>query len=348
MCHGDFSISEDSISRITELICCAQGKLIKSAESNPEMKLKDPRDRDVSLMSLSSALEAHKKYHKAADGRLHMWLAAGTPRGSPISAHAAIGSAARELNLGMTMHCAEAPKDLKIYRDYYQRSPFQFCRDAKLTSSTSVFAHVVHPDPSAGDFDILRESGSTVSHNPTSNLKLGSGVSPIPDMLAAGVNISLGTDGAPCNNTYDMFREMHLASILHGGVRQEAGVINAYQVLEFATINGARALGLDKEIGSLEVGKKADIVVVSPRGIGSAPWDANQISIGGIDPVTALLHGSGVDVDSVMVDGRILVQDQKLQHIDEAAIVSKAKASVAGIRKRSQIGARNHMSLKYR
>ena len=212
------------------MLTCSQGKLIKSAETNPDLKLKDARDRDVSSMSVDSALAAHQTHHGSFDGRLHMWFAAGTPRGSPMSAHTSIGDTARAHDIGLTMHCAEAPKDLTIYRDYYQCSPFQFCRDTKLTGEKSVFAHVVHPDPAAGDFDILRESKSTVSHNPTSNLKLGSGIAPIPDMLAAGVNVSLGTDGAPCNNTYNMLTEMHLASILHGGARQQAGIITAYQV----------------------------------------------------------------------------------------------------------------------
>lgn len=298
-------------------------------------------------MSLSSALSAHAKHNGSMNDRLHLWFAAGTPRGSPISAHAAIGEAARKYDVGVTMHCAEAPKDLSIYREYYQSSPLQFCRDTKLTGAKSVFAHVVHPDPGAGDFDILRESKSTVSHNPTSNLKLGSGVSPIPDMLAAGVNVALGTDGAPCNNTYDMFREMHMASILHCGVRQDAGVLSAYQVLEFATINGARALGLEEEIGSLEVGKKADVVVVAPKGVYSAPWDVAEAAIGGMDPVTVLIHSSRVRIDTVLVDGRVLVDDRMLMHIDEEDIIRRAKESVAGIRKRSSVGARNHMSVKY-
>jgi cytosine/adenosine deaminase-related metal-dependent hydrolase len=244
------------------------------------------------------------------------------------------------------MHCAEAPKDLDIYRQYYQCSPMQFCKDTSLTGSRSVFAHVVHPDPAAGDFDILRESKSTVSHNPTSNLKLGSGISPIPDMLSAGVNVALGTDGAPCNNTYDMFREMHLASILHCGARQDANAMNAYQVLEMATINGARALGLEEQIGSLEIGKKADIVLVTPEGVGSAPWDPAEVATGGIDPVTALVHGSGVRVDTVLVDGYVLVERGSLLYLDESAIVEKAKESIIGIRSRSGVGARNHMSLK--
>lgn len=276
-----------------------------------------------------------------------MWFAAGTPRGSAMAMHAEIGEAARAHDVGLTMHCAEAPKDLAIYRDYYQRSPFEFCRDTKLTGPKSVFAHCVHTDIAAGDLNILHETRSTVSHNPTSNLKLGSGVAPIPDMVAAGVNIALGTDGAPCNNTYDMFREMHLASILHGGVRQDAGVISAYDVLEFATINGARALGLDEHIGSLEVGKKADIVVVAPQGVACAPWDAAEQATGGIDPVTTLLHSSDVHVEIVLVDGQALVMDRKLLHIDEEDIIHKAKKSVAGIRQRSNVGARNNMSIRY-
>lgn len=321
--------------------------MIKTAESNPDLNMKDARDRDVDSMSVAVALSAHKKYHNSCNNRLHVWFAAGTPRGSPTAAHASIGEAARANDIGLTMHCAEAPKDLPIYREYYQCSPFQFCHDTQLTGSRSVFAHCVHPDLAAGDFDILRESKSTISHNPTSNLKLGSGVAPIPDMVASGVNVALGTDGAPCNNTYDMFREMHLASILHGGVRQNAGVLSAYDILEFATINGARALGLESDIGSLEVGKKADIVVVEPKGVSSAPWSASEQGTGGMDPVTVLVHSSGMDVDDVIVDGQILVRNGELMRIDEDTIMKKARDSVAGIRKRSGIGARNHMSLRY-
>ena len=264
-----------------------------------------------------------------------------------MAAHASIGETARAQDIGVTMHCAEAPKDLPIYREYYQCSPMEFCRNASLIGSKSVFAHCVHLDPAAGDYDMLLESNRTVSHNPTSNLKLGSGVASIPDMVASGVNVALGTDGAPCNNTYDMFREMHLAVILHGGVRQQAGVLSAYDVLEFATINGAKALGLDSEIGSLEVGKKADVVVVEPRGVSNAPWIASEQSTGGIDPVTVLVHSSGADVDTVIVDGQILVDKGKFLHIDEDMVMGRARDSIASIRQRSGVGARNHMSLKY-
>jgi cytosine/adenosine deaminase-related metal-dependent hydrolase len=321
--------------------------LIKAAETNADLNMKDARDRDVASMSIESALSAHEKHHGASNDRLHIWFAAGTPRGSPSFAHAAIGAAAKKHDIGVTMHCAEAPKDREIYRQYYDCSPLEFCKETELTSAKTVFAHVVHPDPAAGDLDILRESKSTVSHNPTSNLKLGSGISPVPDMLAAGVNVALGTDGAPCNNTYDMFREMHLASILHCGVRQDATVLSAYDVLEMATINGARALGLEDRIGSLEVGKKADVVVVAPKGVSSAPWKADQVSSGGMDPVTALVHGSDLEVQVVLVDGGCLVDNGQLVDLNEDAITTRARESIEGIRGRSKVSARNHMSLKY-
>jgi cytosine/adenosine deaminase-related metal-dependent hydrolase len=325
-----------------------QGKLIKSAETNASLNMTDARDKDVPNMSLSSALEAHQKYHGSFHDRCHIWFACGTPRGSSISAHSAVGSAAHTHDIGVTMHCVEASKDLEIFREQYDCSPLEFCKNTMVAGPKTVLAHVVHPNPST-DYDILRDTGTTVSHNPTSNCKLGSGIAPIPDMVAAGVNVSLGTDGAPCNNVYDMFREMHLAAILHSGSREEAGVISAYTALEFATINGARALGLDDQIGSLEVGKKADFVMVNPgRNLGAVPWDSHQVLAGGIDPVTVVVHScTGSDVDTVVVDGRQVVIGGKLVLCDEGAVVESARRAVAGIRKRSQVGAKNIMGLSY-
>jgi cytosine/adenosine deaminase-related metal-dependent hydrolase len=263
-----------------------------------------------------------------------------------MSAHAAIGSTAREHGIGMTMHCAEAPADLPIFHSEYDCSPLEFCQKTQLTSNKTVLAHVVHPDP-IPDFEIMHKSGTTVSHNPTSNCKLGSGISPIPDMAKAGVNVALGTDGAPCNNTYDMFREMHLASILHSGAIQPAGLLTAYDVLEMATINGAKALGLASQIGSLEVGKKADFLIVNPDSLDCAPWDHTN-SKTGIDAVTLLVHScTGRNVERVVVDGVILVEYGQLLHADETEIIQQARNAVTGIRKRSGVGSRNHMGMNY-
>jgi cytosine/adenosine deaminase-related metal-dependent hydrolase len=298
-------------------------------------------------MSLQSAVTAFEKYHGSFNDRLHIWFAAGSPRGASIDDYREIGKTAKLRNIGMTMHCAEAPNDNNLYHEHYGCSPLEFCQNANLTSKKTVLAHVVHPDPQP-DFQILAESGTTVSHNPTSNCKLGSGISPIPDMLAAGVNVAIGTDGAPCNNTYDMIREMHLASIIHSGARQEAGIVDSYTALEMATINGARALGLESTIGSLEVGKKADFVVINPNSLHSAPWDATQIYNGGIDPVTVVVHScSGADVDLVVVDGQILVEKGKSRMVDETQLLADAKERISYLRKRSGVSARNHINVNF-
>lgn len=322
--------------------------MVKAVESNAALNMADARDRDVSQMSISSALSAYNQFHGTLEGRLEVWLAAGTPRGSPISVHAAIGAAAKAHGIGITMHCAEAPGDLDIFHDHYGLSPLEFCHRTQLTSSRTVLAHVVHPDTST-DFDIMRESGTTVSHNPTSNCKLGSGISPVPDMIAAGVNVAMGTDGAPCNNTYDMFREMHLAAILHSGARQTAGILPAYSALEMATINGARALGLDEDIGSLEVGKKADFVVVAPPAISTTPFDVAQVGhLGGQDPVTVIVHScTGTDIETVVVDGITVVKDKQVLGFDDVTIIRRAREAIQRIRERSGVRCGDRSKLNY-
>ena len=183
----------------------------------------------------------------------------------------------------------------------------EFCGKTGITGPKTVLAHMVNLDLEK-DLPLLKQTGTSVAHNPSSNCKLGSGIASVPAMLEAGINVSLGTDGAPCANTYDMFREMNMASLLQSGLMQKAGVLPAVTVLEMATINGAKSLGLQDEVGSLEVGKKADFVVIDPYTIGAAaaPWDPDQYDEGGVDPVTIVVHScTGRDVDMVVVDGQV-------------------------------------------
>jgi cytosine/adenosine deaminase-related metal-dependent hydrolase len=306
----------------------SQGKLVKVEETNASTGMVDPRDRDVASMSVQSALAAREQYHGSCGDRLHVWMAAGTPRGSPAAAHKAIGDACEQHGIGLTMHCAEAPKDLEIYQEHYDFSPAEFCKATNLIGKgrNTVLAHMVNLDL-AKDLPILADCEATVAHNPASNCKLASGIAAVPQMLREGVNVALGTDGAPCNNTYDMFQEMRLASLLQKGLWRDATTMTADTVLEMATINGARALGLEADIGSLEVGKKADFVVMNVDRLHCAPFDAKELSIGGVDLVTIVVYScTGHDVESVVVDGRVLVKDHKLLRQDEATIVKEARA----------------------
>ncbi|GAM44095.1 hypothetical protein TCE0_060r19442 [Talaromyces pinophilus] len=335
------------------------GKLVKFTETNRQLSITDPRDKDLIAMSIPALVEAHSQFHGSYDNRLHVWAAAGTPRGAPKSAFRELGDACTEHRISITMHCAEAPRDLGIYRDSYGCSPMEFVQETNLcspqpnaTTTTTrgkerklVLAHMVNLDLEK-DIPLLASTHTTVAHNPSSNLKLASGIAPVPHMLAYNeyINVSLGTDGAPCANHYDMFQEMHLAAILHKGVHNDASLIPAETALEMATINGARALGLEGEVGSLEVGKKADLVVLDPYGrgnMGVAPWwpgDNHEEGGEGVSPVTTVVHGcTGRDVDITVVDGRIVVMDGLLVdggRVKEMDIIGKAQRAARGILQR--------------
>ncbi|KAJ0426674.1 guanine deaminase [Aspergillus carlsbadensis] len=329
------------------------GKLVKFPETNRQLSITDPRDRDLVGMSSSALIRSHQEYHGQYDGRLHVWAAAGTPRGAPALLYQELGDICASNSISITIHCAEAPADRDIYHDVYGCSAMEFIRDNRLcgqslsgnTDSLShnlVLAHMVNLDPEV-DLPLLSSTRTAVAHNPSSNLKLASGVAPIPAMLATDtptpITVGLGTDGAPCSNHYDMIQEMHLAAILHKGVHNNAALVPAETALEMATINGARALGLEKEIGSLEVGKKADLVVLDPYGRGglaAAPWHWDDI--GGVSPVTTVVHGcTGRDVSLVMVDGQILVRNGELLdggREKETQIIQCAQTAIRGIRQR--------------
>ncbi|KAJ5683561.1 hypothetical protein N7462_006726, partial [Penicillium macrosclerotiorum] len=327
------------------------GKLVKFTETNRQLSITDPRDQDLLAMSIPELIIAHQKHHTSYEGRLHVWAAAGTPRGTSISHYVELGETCAQNGISITMHCAEAPRDREIYHDHYHCSSMEFIRNAKLCpqsriseaqqgklSHRLVLAHMVNLDEEI-DIPLLASTQTTVAHNPSSNLKLASGVAPVPRMLSAPspVNVSLGTDGAPCSNHYDMFQEMHLAAILHKGVNHDASLIPAEVALEMATINGAKALGMEDNIGSLEPGKKADFVVVSPYGyggLGAVPWD-QRLRTGCVSPVTTVVHGcTGRDVDMTVVNGEILVQNGRLAkggRDKETEIIRMAQDAVANL-----------------
>jgi cytosine/adenosine deaminase-related metal-dependent hydrolase len=181
----------------------------------------------------------------------------------------------------------------------------------------------------ADDIRILARTGTNVAHNPASNAKLASGIAPIPEMLAAGVNVTLGTDGGPSDNTYDVVRDMRLASYLHKARTLNPLVMPAEAVLEMATINGARALGWDKEIGSLEVGKQADFVVFD--------FDKPHLTPS-TNPVSTLVcAATGADVDTVVIAGQVIVQHGQVLTLDEERIVHEARKRASAVWQRAGI-----------
>ena len=170
----------------------------------------------------------------------------------------------------------------------------------------------------AEDRALLWEKNVSVIHNPTSNMKLGSGFAPVPELLAEGINVALGTDGAASNNNLNMLEELHLAAILHNGYRHDAAILPAAQVLDMATINGAKLQGRD-DTGAIEAGKRADIMAIDL----SAPHLFPHLDTAGL----AVYSAQAADVCMTMVDGRVLYENGEYLTLDRERILYDARAA---------------------
>jgi len=190
-----------------------------------------------------------------------------------------------------------------------------------------VFAHGIHFEDQ--ELKVLADSKSNISHCPSSNMKLASGFAKIPQMLQAGVPVSLGCDGGPSNNTYDMVREMRLAALIHKSYVSDPLVVTAEQSIEMATLGGAVAMGIDNKAGSLEPGKFADIILIDLRGLSLTPAS---------NPVSNLVYsGSGDAVDTVIVNGQILMQGKRLLTLDEEKVKARAMEHASKLIDRSGV-----------
>ncbi|MBK5201743.1 MAG: amidohydrolase family protein, partial [Spirochaetaceae bacterium] len=161
-----------------------------------------------------------------------------------------------------------------------------------------------------------KDKGFTIVHNPSSNCKLASGIAPIAKYIKAGINVALGTDGSSSNNNQDMFEEMHLAAMLSNVSNMNPMATTPYQILEMATINGAKALGINNKVGTLEVGKEADIILLDINKAHLTPLN---------DPFSAIVYATqSSDVDSVFCKGDLLMQNRKLLTIDVDSVIKNA------------------------
>jgi cytosine/adenosine deaminase-related metal-dependent hydrolase len=189
-----------------------------------------------------------------------------------------------------------------------------------------VMAHGVWLEP--GERALVRQKGASICHCPSSNLKLASGIAPIPEYLDDGINVALGADGAPCSNTLSALHEMRLAGLIHKP-RCGPKAMPAKQVLEMATIGGARALGMSGEIGSIEPGKRADLVVIRRD-------RAHSVPIAGADPASEIVYACrDEDVTDVVVDGRHVVRDGELLTGSLPEIAATAELERAALINRS-------------
>ena len=221
------------------------------------------------------------------------------------------------------IHVAETEAELvNSKKAHAGMSPVAYLQSIGFWGPRTLANHMVWAD--AADITLLASHGIGVSHNPESNMKLASGIAPVPEMLAAGVSVGLGTDGAASNNDLDMFEAMRIAAFLHKVKTGDPRVLPATTALEMATIRAARALGLEKHVGSLEVGKRADLVVVSTANARLTPL---------YEPVSHLVYAArGDDVRTVIVNGRVLMRDRKMLTLDEPAVLAEARKFADSVR----------------
>jgi 5-methylthioadenosine/S-adenosylhomocysteine deaminase len=222
----------------------------------------------------------------------------------------------------LLIHLAETRAEVDSALQLGQSTPTVYLSTHGVWGPRTLAAHGVWVSPD--DMKVLAEHGVAVSHNPESNMKLASGTAPVVDYLRAGVTLGLATDGAASNNDLDMFEVMRFTALLHKLQHNDPRVLPASQVLELATRGGAKALGLDRRIGSLEVGKAADLILVSTRGARQTPL---------YDPISHLVYvAHGDDVMTTIVNGRVLMRDRKVLSLNETEILREAQAAAANVR----------------
>jgi 5-methylthioadenosine/S-adenosylhomocysteine deaminase len=228
----------------------------------------------------------------------------------------------RKYGVPVIVHFAETEDEVRIAREQYGMTPAAALESLGFWGPKTLAAHGIWVTDE--DIAILKKHGVGVAHNPESNMKLASGVAPVTKYLAAGVNVGLGTDGAASNNDLDMFEAMRQAAFLAKLSTRDPTAVSARTALDLATIGGARALAMDRQIGSLEPGKRADLIVVSMR-------EARQTPM--YDPISHLVYTTrGDDVRTTIVNGKILMKDRQVRTLDKAAVIADANRLAARVR----------------
>ena len=224
-----------------------------------------------------------------------------------------VSEEAKKNHMRIHVHLSESESEIQQIKEKYGCSPIEMAERNGLFDVPAIAAHCVQITES--DMEILKAKGVSVVTNPASNMKLGNGFAPVPEMLEKGLNVCIGTDGAASNNSLNLFHEMSLLALIHKGVKRTPQCISAAQNFRIATINGAKALGLSEEIGSLEVGKKADIAILN-------------LNTPSLTPRNNLLAGlsysaNGSEVETVIIDGKITMENRRVLTMDEEVVYEK-------------------------
>jgi len=261
--------------------------------------------------TLESNLEFINTWHKKIPNRIHTWFGPHAPYSTSAETYRKVAAYAEELDVGFHTHLCESMDEIEVVQQKYGMSPVEFLKDIGALNSRLSIAHGVFLQPK--DIELLVEFDVGVAHCPSSNMKVSLGAAPIPDLLAAGVKVGLGTDSNLTNNNLDMFEEMRLAGFLQKLVRKEPSVLPCEQALYMATMGSASCLGMENLIGSLEVGKCADMIIV----------DMDQPHLYPLlpEPNTNVIEhlvysANSADVNTTIVDGKVLMHNRHIRTLD--------------------------------
>ncbi|MEM1607087.1 MAG: amidohydrolase [Candidatus Bathyarchaeia archaeon] len=293
------------------------------------------KEQDIKALKDSA-----RRWHRGVDGRIRVSVDPHAPYTVDPEYMRELRAVTRDLNekyasadapIIWHMHLAETEDEAQKIKDSFGVSAsngvVDYVDSLGVLGWDVVAAHCVHLTPR--DIEVLSLRGVKVAHNPISNMKLASGVSPIPRLLKAGVTVALGTDSPCSNNSADMFEVMKFAALLHKGVNRDPTLLPAETVLRMATINGARALLWDKEIGSIEVGKKADIIIVGFQKPHLCPLYSEISHI--------VYAAKASDVETVIVGGRIIMENRELKTVKVEDIMEKARKAQERLLERANI-----------
>ncbi|MEM3815581.1 MAG: amidohydrolase [Candidatus Bathyarchaeia archaeon] len=264
---------------------------------------------------LSEAVKIARKYHRSANNRIFVMLGPHALYSCSPKILRQIGEKANRLNVGIHIHLAESENESARIREIYGKSEVELLDDLGLLRPNLLAAHCIHL--SDADIALMAKRDVKAVYNPISNMKLSSGIPRVKDLLDAGVTVGLGTDGPASNNTLDIFDTMKTAALLQKAKYKDPRVLPAKKIVEMATRDGARALGLSDLIGSIEVEKRADIILI----------DVNKPHLTPLHDIYAALVYSarGSDVNTVIIDGKIVMDGRRVISVDEDKVMERAE-----------------------
>jgi cytosine/adenosine deaminase-related metal-dependent hydrolase len=268
-------------------------------------------------VALAKSMALFERYHGKGNGRLHFAFCPRGTRNATDELWQEIREIARDNKIIIHSHAAENKLQTERLSDY-GGSEVVYLNNMGVLGPNLILAHAIWLTDE--EYDLLASTGTNVAHCPSANFKLASGIAPVPAMLLKGINVAVGADGAPCNNNLDAFHEMRLAALIHKP-RFGPTSMPAEKVLKMMTIGGAKAAGLDHEIGSIEEGKKADLIIINQKVPHAYPSF-------GSDPISRIVYDhQSRDVDTVIIDGKVIIQEGHFMESDEMEILSRSEVA---------------------